>query len=48
MIITGSIKVASRYFPEAEVKEYEMGRECSTHLEKENADRVLVGKPEGK
>jgi hypothetical protein len=25
-----------------------MGRACSTHREKMDADRVLVGKPEGK
>jgi hypothetical protein len=25
-----------------------MGRTCSTHGEKESADRILVGKPEGK
>jgi hypothetical protein len=25
-----------------------MGRECSTHGEKRNAYRILVGKPEGK
>jgi hypothetical protein len=30
------------------VKENEVGKECSTHREKRNAYRVLVGKPEGK
>jgi hypothetical protein len=30
------------------MKEYEMGRACSTHGPKRNAYRVLVGKPEGK
>jgi hypothetical protein len=30
------------------VKEDEMGRICSTHGEKLNAYRVLVGNPEGK
>jgi hypothetical protein len=28
--------------------ENEMGRACSTHGEKRNACRILVGKPEGK
>jgi hypothetical protein len=31
-----------------QVKEDEMGRACSTHGEKRNAYRILVGKPEGK
>jgi hypothetical protein len=31
-----------------QVKEYEMGRACSTHFEMRNAYRILVGKPEGK
>jgi hypothetical protein len=31
-----------------QVKEDEMGRECSTNGEKRNAYRILVGKPEGK
>jgi hypothetical protein len=30
------------------VKEDEMGRPCSTHGEKRNAYRILVGKPERK
>jgi hypothetical protein len=29
-------------------KENEMGRECITNVEKRNAYRILVGKPEGK
>jgi hypothetical protein len=43
-----SIKIASRYFPEVAVKEYGMGRAYSTHGEKRNTYRNLVGKPEGK
>jgi hypothetical protein len=31
-----------------QVKEDEMGRECSMNGEKRNAYRILVGKPEGK
>jgi hypothetical protein len=31
-----------------EVKEVEIGRACSTTEEKRNADRILVGKSEGK
>jgi hypothetical protein len=31
-----------------QVKEDEMGRECSTNGENRNAYRILVGKPEGK
>jgi hypothetical protein len=31
-----------------QVKEYEMGRACSTNGATRNAYRVLVGKPEGK
>jgi hypothetical protein len=31
-----------------QVKEYEMGRACSTKGEKRNAYRILVGKPEEK
>jgi hypothetical protein len=30
-----------------QVKEDEMGRACSTNVEKRNAYRILVGKPEG-
>jgi hypothetical protein len=30
------------------VKEDEMGRACSTHGEKRNTYRILVGKPKGK
>jgi hypothetical protein len=30
------------------VKEHEIGRACSTSVEKENAYRILVGRPEGK
>jgi hypothetical protein len=30
------------------VKEDEMGRACSTHGEKRNAYRILVGNPDGK
>jgi hypothetical protein len=30
------------------VKEDEVGRACSMNLEKRNAYRILVGKPEGK
>jgi hypothetical protein len=29
-----------------QVKEYEMGRACSTNMAKRNAYRILVGKPE--
>jgi hypothetical protein len=29
-----------------QVKEYEMGRACSTNGEKRNSYRILVGKPE--
>jgi hypothetical protein len=36
----------SQYYDQ--VKEDEMGRECSTNVEKRNANRILVGKPEGK
>jgi hypothetical protein len=31
-----------------QVKEDEMGRTCSTNMEKRNAYRILVGKPERK
>jgi hypothetical protein len=31
-----------------QVKEDEMGRECSTHGEKKNAYKILVGKSKGK
>jgi hypothetical protein len=31
-----------------QVKEDEMGRECSTNGEKRNTHRILVGKPKGK
>jgi hypothetical protein len=31
-----------------QVKEYKMGRACSTNGEKRNSYRILVGKPEGK
>jgi hypothetical protein len=31
-----------------QVNEDEMGRACSTHGEKINAYRILVGEPEGK
>jgi hypothetical protein len=31
-----------------EVKEDDMGRACSTNVEKRNAYKILVGKPEGK
>jgi hypothetical protein len=31
-----------------QVKEDEMGRACSTNGEKSNANRILVGRPEGK
>jgi hypothetical protein len=31
-----------------EVKEYEMGRACSTNRAKMHAYRIIVGKPEGK
>jgi hypothetical protein len=31
-----------------EVKEYEIGRACSTNRENRNTYRILVGKPEGK
>jgi hypothetical protein len=30
------------------VKEVEMGMACSTNVEKRNAHRILVGKPDGK
>jgi hypothetical protein len=43
-----SIKIASRYFPEVAVKEDGMGRAYSTHGEKRNTYRILVGNPEGK
>jgi hypothetical protein len=35
-------------FENYQVKEYEIGRECSTNGENRNAYRILVGKPEGK
>jgi hypothetical protein len=30
------------------MKEYEMGRACSTHGKMRNAYKILVGNPEGK
>jgi hypothetical protein len=33
---------------ENQVKEDEMGRACSTNVEKKNAYRILVGNPEEK
>jgi hypothetical protein len=38
----------ARYNENDQLKEDEMGRECSTNGEKRNAYRTLVGKPEGK
>jgi PAS domain-containing protein len=38
----------ARYNENDEIKEDEMGRECSTNGEKRNAYRTLMGKPEGK
>jgi hypothetical protein len=38
----------AKYNKNNQVKEGEMGWACTTHEEKKNSYRVLVGKPEGK
>jgi hypothetical protein len=41
------VKAGGKYYND-QIKEDEMGRACSTHGEKRNAYRILVGKPEEK
>jgi hypothetical protein len=38
----------SKHILNDQIKEDEIGRACSTHGEKRNACRILVGKPDGK
>jgi hypothetical protein len=38
----------AKYNRNDQAKDDEMGRACSTHREKRNAYRILMGKPEGK
>jgi hypothetical protein len=41
------VSLRIQYYTKQSVKEDEMGRGCSKHIEKTNAYRVLVGEPEG-
>jgi hypothetical protein len=47
-ILRGNTYIFVKYNQNDQVKVDEMSRACSTHGEKRNAYRILVGKPEGK
>jgi hypothetical protein len=42
------VRSFAKYHYNDQVNKHEMSRECSTHREKRDTYRVLVGKPEGK